>query len=396
MKLILLSRLAGTTSGGTPSRGNKAYYGGDIPWLKSGELPDGEIFSAEEMITLQGLENSSAKLLPIGTLLLAMYGATVGKLGILTFPAATNQAICAITPNENLERDYLFYWLLSIRNKLIITSFGGAQPNISQTVIRDLRVPWVPISEQRQIAVRLKAQLAEVETARQAAQVQVREAELLRRRLLQAAFDSLVDVKLKKFGEWVTSYRNGFGRRPGTEETGPIVLRIADVSSGQIDLSKPRRGFVSDKEANTYRLEPDNLLFIRVNGAREIVGRCCVVGADIPHDVIFNDHLIRVCLKSGIDAEFARFCAGSPAARALIEEAASTSAGQLTINQQVIESIGIPDLPLDKQRQFVQRLKAQLAEADAITQAAAAQLAEIECLPQRILAQAFTPQGSPS
>ena len=85
-----------TTSGGTPNRGVSAYYGGDIPWLKSGELNDGIIFSAEEYITNEGLQNSSAKLFPKGSLLIALYGATVGKLGILNFDSTTNQAICCI------------------------------------------------------------------------------------------------------------------------------------------------------------------------------------------------------------------------------------------------------------------------------------------------------------
>lgn len=85
-----------TTSGGTPSRKNKRYYGGTIPWLKSGELENKIITSTEEYITEEGLENSSAKIIPAGTLLMALYGATVGKLGILGIDSAINQAICAI------------------------------------------------------------------------------------------------------------------------------------------------------------------------------------------------------------------------------------------------------------------------------------------------------------
>lgn len=287
------------------------------------------------------------------------------------------------------EPEYLYLFLRSA--ELPADGYGRHSKHL-----KHLFVPNFSRQQQRQIAARLKAQLAEVDTARQAAQAQVRDAALLRQRLLRQAFDALNDVPHKSLGCWVESYRNGFGKRPGEGETGPIVLRIADVSSGKIDLSKPRRGHVSEKEAQTYRLAPNDLLFIRVNGAREIVGRCCIVSDDVPKDTIFNDHLIRVCLKSGIEPEFARFCASSPAARALIEEAASTSAGQLTINQRVIESIAVPDIPPEKQRQFVIRLQSQLAEAAAIAQAAAAQLAGIERLPQRLLAQAFAPPPAAS
>lgn len=250
---------------------------------------------------------------------------------------------------------------------------------------------WLPETreQQRRIAARLKAQLAEVESARLAAQAQVQDVTLLQRRLLQAAFDGLIGVPVKSLGGWISSYRNGFGKRPAAGEIGPIVLRIADVSSGVIDVSNPRRGVVSAREAETYRLRTNDLLFIRVNGAREIVGRCCVVSSDVPDGTIFNDHLIRVCLKPGIDPEYVRFCAGAPSARVQIEEAASTSAGQLTINQEVIAAIQVPDLGLDAQRRIVARLKSQLAEADALRAALECRQRELDALPQRLLAHAF-------
>src|SRR2546430_2769555 len=99
-KTIKLGDAAETASGGTPPRGNKLYFGGDIPWVKSGELPDGEITSVGERITTLGLEQSAAKVFEKGTLVIAMYGATVGKLGILGLRAATNQAVCAIVPDS--------------------------------------------------------------------------------------------------------------------------------------------------------------------------------------------------------------------------------------------------------------------------------------------------------
>ncbi|WFP48552.1 hypothetical protein PL263_10545 [Methylomonas sp. EFPC3] len=266
--------------------------------------------------------------------------------------------------------------------------------HLPQVRLEQLLIPDVSITQQRQIATRLKAQLAEVDTARQAVQVQLRDAGLLRQRLLKQTFDALADGPHKVLGKWVMSYRNGFGKRPGEGETGPIVLRIADVSSGIIDLCNPRCGAVSLKEAHTYRLQTNDLLFIRVNGARHIVGRCCVVGSNLPADTIFNDHLIRVCLKPGIDPEYVRFCVEAPSARTRIEEAASTSAGQLTINQDVIGGIEVPDISINDQRRIVTALKQQLAEADALRAALEQQLRDLDALPQRILAQAFQ-SGAP-
>src|SRR5215831_262268 len=107
-------------SGGTPSRRVESYFGKGIPWIKSGDLPDGSILKTDEQITTAGLENSSAKLLPAGTISMALYGATIGKLGILTFPAATNQACANVIPLADLiDPKYLFFYLRSERETLI-------------------------------------------------------------------------------------------------------------------------------------------------------------------------------------------------------------------------------------------------------------------------------------
>lgn len=196
-------------------------------------------------------------------------------------------------------------------------------------------------------------------------------------------------TRTRKFSEWVASYRNGYGTRPAPGELGSIVLRIADVSSGVIDLSNPRRGIVPEKHAKTYRLQQGDLLFVRVNGAREIVGRCCVVGPAVPADTIFNDHLIRVRLVAGVDAEFARLCVSAPSARAVIEKAASTSAGQLSISQLVLDSIDVPDVPFERQREIAARVNAQLAEVEAARRAALMQCDCAETLVAAIYREAF-------
>ena len=152
-KVIRIKEVAKTTSGGTPSRNIKQYYNGTIPWVKSGELDDNVIKETEEKITDAGLENSSAKMLPKGALLVALYGATVGKTAILNINATTNQAICAILPkNMELDLHFLQYWLIFRRNHLVSISSGGAQPNISQDIIRSLKIPLPPMEEQRRIA----------------------------------------------------------------------------------------------------------------------------------------------------------------------------------------------------------------------------------------------------
>jgi type I restriction enzyme S subunit len=152
-----IGKLLFTTSGGTPTRGNTEYWDGKIPWLKSGELTGGLItLAAQEKITELGHKKSSTNLFPKDTLLIALYGATAGKLGILTYPSTTNQAICGFYANSNIETDYLFYYLWAFRSKILSDSWGQAQPNISQDYLKKFCFALPPHEEQKAIVSKVK------------------------------------------------------------------------------------------------------------------------------------------------------------------------------------------------------------------------------------------------
>lgn len=157
-KWVHLGNIGRWKAGGTPSRSHAEYYqNGNIPWLKTGDLTDGIVESVEEYITEEAIENSSTHINPIGSVLIAMYGATIGKLGILKFPCATNQACCACDVNVQIcDRWYLFYYLLSQRKAFIAKGAGGAQPNISRTKIVNHLIPLPPIEEQRRIVQKIQ------------------------------------------------------------------------------------------------------------------------------------------------------------------------------------------------------------------------------------------------
>ena len=144
-------------SGATPSRMRKDYYGGDIPWLKTGDLNDWYITDIPEYITQQALNETSVKLNPAGSILIAMYGATIGKIGILTMPATTNQACCACISHNGIEQMYLFYYLLSHKGEFVRQGGGGAQPNISKEKIVETLIPIPPLSEQLRIIKAIEA-----------------------------------------------------------------------------------------------------------------------------------------------------------------------------------------------------------------------------------------------
>lgn len=143
-------------SGATPPRTNPAYYGGPIPWLKTGDLNDGFIKEVPEFITELALEKTSVRLNPAGSVLMAMYGATIGKLGILEIPVTTNQACCACIPYAGMYNKYLFYYLMSMRQTYIGMAEGGAQPNISKEKIVNSILPLPPLEEQHRIVAKLE------------------------------------------------------------------------------------------------------------------------------------------------------------------------------------------------------------------------------------------------
>lgn len=149
---IRVGEIGNWGSGSTPERGNSDYYNyGTISWLKTGELNDGYVGDSEEKITELALKKCSLKINNPGDVLIAMYGATIGKLGIATVETTTNQACCGCSIYTDVNNKYLFYYLLGIRNKLISMGEGSGQPNISREKIINLPFPLPPIEEQERI-----------------------------------------------------------------------------------------------------------------------------------------------------------------------------------------------------------------------------------------------------
>ena len=137
---IKLGDVVTTTSGGTPSRKYPEYYDGNYGWVKSKELNGSFIIDTEEKITEQAISKSAAKMLPEKSVLIAMYGATVGQYALLSSPMSCNQAVCALLPNENYPYTYLFMFAKNKKEELINKAVGSAQQNISQVLIKDLDI----------------------------------------------------------------------------------------------------------------------------------------------------------------------------------------------------------------------------------------------------------------
>jgi len=255
-----------TGSGGTPTRDRAAeFYGGSIPWVKSGELRESIILNASETITEAGLANSSAKLVPAGALLVAMYGATVGRVGILGIAAATNQAVCHIIPkNGETDTRYLFHALQSKLPEFLSRSVGGAQPNISQEIIRRTSIPLPPLKEQRRIA----AILDKADALRQKRRLAVQKLDSL---ILAIFFDMFGDpttfsikvspVPLADFVRSDDGINYGVVQPGDDFEGGVPLVRVGDFTNGRIDLTSQK--MIDPKIEAQYsrsRLRGDELL----------------------------------------------------------------------------------------------------------------------------------------
>lgn len=217
-----LGDIAITSSGGTPLRTHSEYWNGNIKWLKISDLNDSLIDNSDEFITEIGLKNSSAKILKKGTLLVAMYG-SIGKLGILNTEATTNQAICAIInkKDKKFEIKFLFYFFMSVKEKMLNESFGGVQKNISQTYLKNLEIPLPNLSEQKAIADKLDDSFAKIENAITNLINAKENLKLYKQSVLKSAFNgdllpntSPTHWEVKKLGEIISKEKYSMKRGP--------------------------------------------------------------------------------------------------------------------------------------------------------------------------------------
>ncbi|HFY9784861.1 TPA: restriction endonuclease subunit S [Escherichia coli] len=285
-RYLKIEDFCSTGSGGTPSRAKPEYYeGGDIPWIKSGDLKDSKIYEANEYITAAGLENSSAKIVEKDSILIAMYGATVGRLAILGINAATNQAICNIRPDTTIaDMKYLYYFLKSKFSYFVENAVGGAQPNISQGLIKSLEAPLPSLDEQKRIADILDKAAGVCQKREQAIKLAD---DFLRATFLEIFGDPVKNPKgwkknkIKKGVLDITSGWSATGENIPCKSDEFGVLKISSVTSG---IFKPEENKMVDSEtilASKKLIFPKkgDLLFSRAN-TRELVAAICMVHQD--------------------------------------------------------------------------------------------------------------------
>jgi type I restriction enzyme S subunit len=388
-----LGEVCKTTSGGTPSRSKPQYFQGTIPWVKSGELPDGIVVRNSEYISDEAISNSSAKLLPAGTLLVALYGATVGKLGILSRPAATNQAVCAIFPSEAIDTKFLFLYLLAKRQWLIGQAAGGAQPNISQAVVRSLLVPVIPRQAQHEIVAEIEKQFSRLDEA--VANLQRVKANLKRYKasvLKDAVEGRLVPTAgnwtITNLGALALSVRNGYSGKPDAD-VGTRIFRISAVRPMELNTDDVRYLSGAASDFKSFMAAEGDVLFTRYNGSREYVGVCALVPAGVP-PTVYPDKLIRVRVPTSVlIPAYVVIAASTGQGRDFIESKIRTTAGQSGISGTDIKAVPIPIPPLHEQTRIVAEVERRLSLVRAVEDEVDVNLKRARALRQSVLSKSF-------
>lgn len=252
-----LGTIAEWASGGTPSRKIKAFYEGDIPWIKTGDLNDETVKNVKEYLSEEGIKNSSAKIFPKGSVVVAMYGATIGKTGILGMDASTNQACAVGIPNGGISSKFLHYFLKSQRNEFVNKGKGGAQPNISQTVIKSHLINLPPLPEQNRIVDKLDKLFRQLEVIN----LRIENLKEIKEKFI---YSCLVNTQTRQF---FSRQKIGGFLEEGKERIGknwPQYRKIGvSAKKGIIDLSTGQK-----KSFETYKVvKPGDFIYntMRVN-----------------------------------------------------------------------------------------------------------------------------------
>jgi type I restriction enzyme S subunit len=289
-----IDQIAATGTGGTPPRKEGIrFFGGTIPWIKSGELKDAVLNSAVETITDAALAESNAKLVPPGAVLIALYGATVGRTALLGFEAATNQAVCHIIPDRRLaEPRFVWYGLRAELPALLRKRVGGAQPNISQHIIRSTTLPLPALREQQRI-VNLLEQADGLRRQRV-------EADALADRILPALFHQIFGDPAtnpkgwpnRKLGDVIVETSYGTSNPSNASGEGLPVLRMNNIeSNGRLNLADLKHVTLDEGEVEKHSLRDGDLLFNRTN-SKELVGKTGLWRGGFP--AVAASYLIRV------------------------------------------------------------------------------------------------------
>ena len=337
--------------------------------------------------------NSSAKIFPAGTLLIALYGATIGKIAFLGIDAATNQAVCGIFQNENVSLKYLYYYLLFQRPNLIKQGVGGAQPNISQAILKKTEVLYPDsIREQQRIVSNIEKLFSELDKAVDTLKTTKEQLEVYRQAVMKDAFQEKESII--RLGDAIEKPRYGTSKKcdyPCTANS-TAVLRIPniDTKNGRVDSSDLKYAEFNEKELEQLSLKNGDILIIRSNGSISLVGSSAII-RKCDTDKTYAGYLMRLRIlnKEKLLPQYLLYYLSSPDARRYIESVAKSTSGVNNINSQEISKLCVPLSSIEKQEKTVAEIEMKLSVYHEIEKSVDTVLVQADAMRQSILKQAF-------
>jgi type I restriction enzyme, S subunit len=397
-----LGDIAKWGSGGTPTSTNAAYYGGNIPWLIIGDLNDSYITSSGKSITELGLKNSSAKIVKPDSVLVAMYG-SIGKLGINKIHVATNQAIAFTDQlNDKINNKYLFHFLYHNRSKLHSLGKGGTQKNISQTVLKQVLIPFPPLSEQLSIVSKIEELLSDLENGKQQLQLAQQQLKIYRQSLLKWAFEGKLtnkslngelpkEWKLELLGTVLDKIEAGKSfkcdeRTPKLDEVG--VLKVSAVTWQIFNELESKTVIEKERINAAYYVKKNDFLFSRAN-TLDLIGAVVLVN-NIERNLMLSDKTLRFIFNSNVLKSYILYYLRSKKGRNEIQRLSTGNQESMrNIGQERIKQIEFPLCSLEEQKHIVNELESRLTVCDKIEENISQSLKQADSLRQSILKKAF-------
>ncbi|MFM6183475.1 MAG: restriction endonuclease subunit S, partial [Dolichospermum sp.] len=352
-----IGKICQTSSGGTPlSTVLKYYENGNIPWINSGEVKQGIITQTENFITQLGLENSSAKLFPINTVLVAMYGATAGQVGILGIEATTNQAVCGILPNNEFIPKFLFFYLREQTDRLLDLRTGKARLNLSQDVIKNFPIPLPPKEVQEQIIQEIEV----LENREQELRDNIENYQNQMKVKVDEIYTS--NSSRKPIGNLCLNVQYGISQQMNTEDKGYKIFRMNEIIEGKMfDSGEMKYVDISPEEFDKFKLAPGDILFNRTNSI-ELVGKTGIF--TLEGNYCFASYLVRLKIDTNqANPFFVNFIMNSNQFQQVAKEQATKSINQANINATKLKSIEIPVPSLSIQNKIateIQNIEAEI------------------------------------
>ena len=392
--LRALEDVAVLVGGGTPSRSMTEYFSGKVPWVTPSDLPPPGtvrlLGPVAEHITEAGLRNSSATLVPPGTVLFSSR-ASIGKIAVADRECSTNQGFCNFVPKrEVIDAWYLAYCLCSVTDRIVELAGKTTFKEISRKKLRAFSIPVPSIEEQRRIVHRISQCMARIDEMRFLGDHVIAETNALLPALLSAAFAELkTDYSCRTIGTCLVESRYGTSRRCDGSPAATPVLRIPNVAQGMISYSDLKYCDFADRELERLRLKTGDILVVRTNGSRDLVGRCAVYTED-DRSFAFASYLIRLRVDpSVVEPQYLAFFLASTMGRDAIARIRRTSAGQYNVNSENLRGIGLPLPPLPIQRKVTGRLVEQRDIAKEIARNQMANTDHSDLLANAVLRRAF-------